>query len=229
MHVIVHTSLAVTSRVLGVHTAVTPPPPSAVHPRPMPSSPPLTSPLTVRHRSHPSRLSPASSFSSPFPQPPPKLMPTSSSLLARLARSLGHGPRAIQDARNELRWMKQALESPPKGIHPSATSLQEMVDRRVRHEPLQYILGSVPFGPLHIVCRPPVLIPRMETEDWRPTSPTSSVPRRPSPARSASSTSAPARAASPCFSATSSRRAPCTPPASTSRTTRSRSPLRTLA
>lgn len=33
-------------------------------------------------------------------------------------------------------------------------------------KPLQYILGSVPFGDVDIVVRPPVLIPRPETEEW---------------------------------------------------------------
>ncbi|THH32279.1 hypothetical protein EUX98_g1917 [Antrodiella citrinella] len=41
-----------------------------------------------------------------------------------------------------------------------------MVSRRVRGEPLQYILGNQPFGPLTLLTRPPVLIPRPETEDW---------------------------------------------------------------
>lgn len=34
------------------------------------------------------------------------------------------------------------------------------------HKPLQYILGSVPFDDLDIIVRPPVLIPRPETEEW---------------------------------------------------------------
>jgi release factor glutamine methyltransferase len=34
------------------------------------------------------------------------------------------------------------------------------------HKPLAYILGQVPFGNLIIRVRPPVLIPRMETEEW---------------------------------------------------------------
>lgn len=33
-------------------------------------------------------------------------------------------------------------------------------------EPLQYILGSQPFGSLEIRCEPGVLIPRWETEEW---------------------------------------------------------------
>ncbi|KAK8136249.1 hypothetical protein PG984_004189 [Apiospora sp. TS-2023a] len=38
--------------------------------------------------------------------------------------------------------------------------------RRARGEPLQYLLGSQPFGPLDIQCRRGVLIPRPETEEW---------------------------------------------------------------
>lgn len=36
----------------------------------------------------------------------------------------------------------------------------------VEHYPLQYLLGSVPFGPLEILVEPPTLIPRPETEEW---------------------------------------------------------------
>ncbi|KAI8985968.1 S-adenosyl-L-methionine-dependent methyltransferase [Pilobolus umbonatus] len=39
-------------------------------------------------------------------------------------------------------------------------------DRTVLHKPLQYILGTQPFCGLEIVTRPPVLIPRWETEEW---------------------------------------------------------------
>ncbi len=34
------------------------------------------------------------------------------------------------------------------------------------HKPLQYIIGSVPFVDLEILVKPPVLIPRVETEEW---------------------------------------------------------------
>lgn len=34
------------------------------------------------------------------------------------------------------------------------------------HKPLQYILGTVPFADLEIVVKPPILIPRPETEEW---------------------------------------------------------------
>lgn len=39
-----------------------------------------------------------------------------------------------------------------------------LVARRRRGEPLQYIEGSVPFGPVEIAVDPRVLIPRVETE-----------------------------------------------------------------
>lgn len=39
------------------------------------------------------------------------------------------------------------------------------IDRLSRGEPLQYVLGSVEFGPLHLSVAPGVLIPRPETEE----------------------------------------------------------------
>ncbi len=48
-------------------------------------------------------------------------------------------------------------EETPKGFH-------ERVARRARREPLQYIIGSAPFGPLDIKVGPGVFIPRPETE-----------------------------------------------------------------
>lgn len=45
--------------------------------------------------------------------------------------------------------------------------LEDAVDRIVeQHEPLAYILKSVPFLDLIIEVEPPVLIPRPETEEW---------------------------------------------------------------
>lgn len=42
--------------------------------------------------------------------------------------------------------------------------LANYVSRRARGEPLQYIIGTQPFGTLDILCEPGVLIPRPETE-----------------------------------------------------------------
>ncbi len=41
--------------------------------------------------------------------------------------------------------------------------LKEIVEQ---HKPIAYIMGTVPFGPLSIIVKPPVLIPRPETEEW---------------------------------------------------------------
>lgn len=41
---------------------------------------------------------------------------------------------------------------------------EKLVDRRRRGEPLQYLEGSVPFGPVEVHVDPRVLIPRPETE-----------------------------------------------------------------
>jgi release factor glutamine methyltransferase len=47
------------------------------------------------------------------------------------------------------------------------TLLQTWIHEHVfKHKPLQYILGSVPFGSLEILVEPPILIPRPETEEW---------------------------------------------------------------
>ena len=43
-------------------------------------------------------------------------------------------------------------------------SLERIVRRREKHEPLQYILGNAPFMSLELLVNPAVLIPRPETE-----------------------------------------------------------------
>ncbi|KAI6121397.1 S-adenosyl-L-methionine-dependent methyltransferase [Pisolithus sp. B1] len=79
-----------------------------------------------------------------------------SQLSKRLASLLGR-----ESASLELKWMRQSL----KPSDPSF-KLQHMLERRLQEEPLQYILGTTPFGPLSLLSRPPTLIPRPETEDW---------------------------------------------------------------
>ena len=45
--------------------------------------------------------------------------------------------------------------------------LHELLHEHVAHnKPLQYLLKTVPFCNLNIAVRPPVLIPRPETEEW---------------------------------------------------------------
>lgn len=91
-------------------------------------------------------------------------MPRVSGKLARLARKtsplllpLLQATKSLSVAKNELRWIKNEL--PKHKWH-------QAVQRRANLEPLQYILGSQPFGDLDILCEPGVLIPRWETEEW---------------------------------------------------------------
>ncbi|KAF8638026.1 hypothetical protein AX16_010658 [Volvariella volvacea WC 439] len=100
-------------------------------------------------------------------------MPPPPALLTALRASLG-----THHANLEYKWLKAAASS--------QASLSQMLTRRIAGEPLQYILGAVllslslplllslttlivgsqPFGPLNLLVRPPVLIPRPETEHW---------------------------------------------------------------
>lgn len=71
--------------------------------------------------------------------------------------------RDLTSARNELRWLREHAE-------PNITSrslreknnrtLKQLCIDRGRGKPLQYIIGSQPFGSLEIECVPGVLIPR---------------------------------------------------------------------
>ncbi|KAH7152280.1 S-adenosyl-L-methionine-dependent methyltransferase [Dactylonectria estremocensis] len=72
--------------------------------------------------------------------------------------------RDIESARNELRWIKS---------HVSETCTRRKTERlnilcrqRGKGVPLQYVLGSQPFGSLDLKCEPGVLIPRPETEAY---------------------------------------------------------------
>lgn len=91
-------------------------------------------------------------------------MPRISPRLIRHARSISpelglllRSTRSLEQAQAELRWIKKELPS---------DQWKQAIERRTNLEPLQYILGSQPFGMLDILCEPGVLIPRWETEEW---------------------------------------------------------------
>ncbi|AGO11534.1 AaceriADL256Wp [[Ashbya] aceris (nom. inval.)] len=66
--------------------------------------------------------------------------------------------RTLEQARTELRWMQAELVG--------AAAVARGCRQRYRGVPLQYVLGTQPFGPLEVRCRRGVLIPRWETEEW---------------------------------------------------------------
>ncbi|KAI1455261.1 S-adenosyl-L-methionine-dependent methyltransferase [Annulohypoxylon moriforme] len=113
----------------------------------------------------------------------PRLSP---SLLWRAYRTSPHLAallpvcRDLASARNELRWLREHV-SKVASSHGNSQNLQSnswsnaleqdlllgyLCRKRGRGVPLQYILGTQPFGDLEIKCRPGVLIPRPETEAW---------------------------------------------------------------
>jgi release factor glutamine methyltransferase len=74
-------------------------------------------------------------------------------------------------------WMLEAITHQNKTslllqqtISLSAEQTQQLecwIQRQIQENiPLQYLIGSVPFGDCTIVVRPPTLIPRPETEEW---------------------------------------------------------------
>lgn len=91
-------------------------------------------------------------------------MPRISSRLVRQAAArapqlvpLLRATRSIDQAAAEWRWIRKELPQ---------NQWLDAIRRRAQLEPLQYILGTQPFGALDIACAPGVLIPRWETEEW---------------------------------------------------------------
>ncbi|KAI9226685.1 MAG: S-adenosyl-L-methionine-dependent methyltransferase [Piptocephalis tieghemiana] len=72
----------------------------------------------------------------------------------------------LQGARAEWRWLRQWAEASVKPSLVRPTLERALLERIRLRKPLQYILGTQPFGDLDILTRPPTLIPRWETEEW---------------------------------------------------------------
>ncbi|KAI9136294.1 S-adenosyl-L-methionine-dependent methyltransferase [Paraphysoderma sedebokerense] len=90
-----------------------------------------------------------------------------------------------QHAHTELKWILTHIvtpwpSSPPQKRYTSptptrnipplspsqTTNLIQYIDQRSRGIPLAYVLGTQPFAGLDIIVKPPILIPRWETEEW---------------------------------------------------------------
>lgn len=81
------------------------------------------------------------------------------------------------NGQQELRWMLQeskiasfrklGLASHHEySVSDLKSLLRQVTARSIHRKPLQYILGDVDFLDLSLLCRPPLLIPRPETEHW---------------------------------------------------------------
>ena len=77
--------------------------------------------------------------------------------------------RDIVSAQNELRWLREHAikvlsvhKAKPKPVRDELlrTKLHQLCRERAKGRPLQYLIGSQPFGDLEILSRPKVLIPR---------------------------------------------------------------------
>lgn len=82
----------------------------------------------------------------------------------------------IGDAQQAAAWLLEAITK-KSFVHLLAhdyrlteseqVCLEEAIKQHVyEHKPLQYIIGSVPFLHVDILVKPPILIPRPETEEW---------------------------------------------------------------
>lgn len=72
--------------------------------------------------------------------------------------------RDLVSASNELRWLQEHVDK--VATHNPKAQLTKLCHQRGRGVPLQYLLGTQPFGSLDIKCKPGVLIPRGETEAY---------------------------------------------------------------
>jgi methylase of polypeptide subunit release factors len=94
-----------------------------------------------------------------MPRLPPSLFWQSKREISPLAAQLLPACRDLESAANELRWIREHVRDTKSPI-PPGLRVWNMVEERGKGIPLQYVLGSQPFGDLDIKCRPGVLIPR---------------------------------------------------------------------
>ncbi len=94
----------------------------------------------------------------------------------RLARELNTLNMSYVAREQEAWWFLETLTGKSKSQLMAAGMIELSVEREqqldiwmkqrvLEKKPLQYIIGSVPFCDITITVRPPVLIPRAETEE----------------------------------------------------------------
>ncbi|TDZ74234.1 Mitochondrial N(5)-glutamine methyltransferase MTQ1 [Colletotrichum trifolii] len=93
-----------------------------------------------------------------MPRLPPALFRRARAISPHVATLLP-ACRSVESAVAELRWIREHARA-------ARADVAKLVARRGRGEPLQYVLGSQPFGALDMRCRSGVLVPRAETEAY---------------------------------------------------------------
>lgn len=95
-----------------------------------------------------------------MPRLPPSLIWKAHSISPQAATLLP-ACRDIPSALAELRWIREHVQSTSTlSSIPAAVRVRRLCRQRGKGVPLQYVLGTQPFGHLEIKCRPGVLIPR---------------------------------------------------------------------
>lgn len=96
-------------------------------------------------------------------------------LIKTLQQQLVQANQSPQEAEQEAWWMLEALLGTKKinllqqdtitYTSEQNKTLKEWVAQRIQKKPLAYILGHLPFADLDLLVKPPILIPRPETEE----------------------------------------------------------------
>lgn len=103
----------------------------------------------------------------------------SQSIISYIKYIEDHLKKVIDDAtvRNQYAWWlvqhatgltkaELIISSPRLTAQQAERIAQSLQDMCVHHKPIAYVLGTVPFASLMLKVRPPILIPRPETEQW---------------------------------------------------------------
>ncbi len=104
-------------------------------------------------------------------------MPKIDELLGSITERLTHRHRDAVERTQDAWWMLEAITKKSEAqllaqreivlTAAQQETLERWLDLHVnKKEPIQYLIGSTPFNDIDILCEPPVLIPRPETEEW---------------------------------------------------------------
>lgn len=102
---------------------------------------------------------------------------TISSIITNTAKKLQPALRDTTVAQQYAWWLLEALTKKSKTDllltkEIDLTTKQQLLLNEwineivIHHKPIAYILGNIPFGSLTLTIKPPILIPRPETEEW---------------------------------------------------------------